>query len=116
MMFKAQMIQNLYGLGNEQLECQIEDRRGFQRYPRLAWQSCAAHQKTISTLRTGRPERILMASRTSINPWLSILPSRRMMRSALTLPNHPLEPALKVVLIERAMTPSILYAWSLVNP
>ena len=54
MMFKAQVIQNLYGLGNEQLECRIEARRGFQRYPRLAWQSCAAHQKTISPLRTSR--------------------------------------------------------------
>ena len=32
MMFKGLVIQNLYGLGDDQLEYQIEDRRSFQRF------------------------------------------------------------------------------------
>ena len=32
MMFKGLVIQNLYGLSDDQLEYQIEDRRGFQRF------------------------------------------------------------------------------------
>ena len=31
-MFKALVIRNLYGLSDEQLEYQIEDRRSFQRF------------------------------------------------------------------------------------
>lgn len=32
MMFKCLVIQNLYGLSDDQLEYQIEDRRSFQRF------------------------------------------------------------------------------------
>ncbi len=51
MMFKGLVIQNLYGLSDEQLEYQIEDRRSFQRFLGLAKHQRAPDQKTFGSFR-----------------------------------------------------------------
>lgn len=51
MMFKGLVIQNLYGLSDEQLEYQIEDRRSFQRFLGLAKHQRAPDQKTFWAFR-----------------------------------------------------------------
>ena len=47
MMFKGLVIQNLYGLSDEQLEYQIEDRRSFQCFLGLSKHQRAPDQKTF---------------------------------------------------------------------
>ena len=47
MMFKGLVIQNLYGLSDEQLEYQIEDRRSFQYFLGLSKHQRAPDQKTF---------------------------------------------------------------------
>lgn len=51
MMFKALVIQNLYGLSDDQLEYQIEDRRSFQRFLGLANHERTPDAKTYWTFR-----------------------------------------------------------------
>lgn len=51
MMFKGLVIQNLYGLSDEQLEYQIEDRRSFQRFLGLGNHQRAPAQKTFWAFR-----------------------------------------------------------------
>lgn len=51
MMFKGLVIQSLYGLSDEQLEYQIEDRRSFQRFMGLGKHQRAPDQNTFWTFR-----------------------------------------------------------------
>jgi IS5 family transposase len=51
MMFKGLVIQNLYGLSDEQLEYQIEDRRSFQSFLGLSKHQRAPDQKTFWAFR-----------------------------------------------------------------
>lgn len=47
LMFKALALQSLYGLSDDQLECQIEDRRSFQRFLGLTKQQRPPDAKTV---------------------------------------------------------------------
>ena len=51
MMFKGLVIQNLYGLSDEQLEYQIEDRRSFQKFLGLSAHQRSPDQKTFWAFR-----------------------------------------------------------------
>lgn len=51
MMFKGLVLQNLYGLSDDQLEYQIEDRRSFQRFLGLAKHQSAPDAKTFWAFR-----------------------------------------------------------------
>lgn len=62
MMFKGLVIQNLYGLSDEQLEYQIEDRRSFQRFLGLAKHQRAPDQKTFWSFRNRLSELKLIES------------------------------------------------------
>lgn len=62
MMFKGLVIQNLYGLSDEQLEYQIEDRRSFQRFLGLAKHQRAPDQKTFWAFRNRLSELSLIES------------------------------------------------------
>lgn len=60
MMFKGLVIQNLYGLSDDQLEYQIQDRRSFQRFLGLAKHERAPDSKTFWLFRNGLTELDLM--------------------------------------------------------
>lgn len=62
MMFKGLVIQNLYGMSDEQLEYQIEDRRSFQRFLGLAKHQRAPDQKTFWSFRNRLSELNLIES------------------------------------------------------
>ena len=62
MIFKGLVIQNLYGLSDEQLEYQIEDRRSFQRFLGLAKHQRAPNQKTFWSFRNRLSELKLIES------------------------------------------------------
>jgi len=50
MMFKGLVIQNLYGLSDDQLEYQIEDRRSFSAFSRIRQPSARTRCKNILAL------------------------------------------------------------------
>lgn len=60
MMFKGLVIQNLYGLSDDQLEYQIEDRRSFQRFLGLNKHQRAPDAKTFWSFRNQLTELELM--------------------------------------------------------
>jgi IS5 family transposase len=62
MMFKGLIIQNLYGLSDEQLEYQIEDRRSFQCFLGLSKHQRAPDQKTFWAFRNRLSELKLIES------------------------------------------------------
>ena len=60
MMFKGLVIQNLYGLSDDQLEYQIEDRRSFQRFLGLRTHQRAPDAKTFWLFKNGLSEQNLV--------------------------------------------------------
>jgi IS5 family transposase len=62
MMFKGLVIQNLYGLSDDQLEYQIEDRRSFQRFVGLSNHQRAPDAKTFWAFRNRLSELNLVES------------------------------------------------------
>lgn len=62
MMFKGLVIQNLYGLSDEQLEYQIEDRRSFQRFLGLGKHERSPDAKTFWVFRNQLSELDLIES------------------------------------------------------
>jgi len=62
MMFKGLVIQNLYGLSDEQLEYQIEDRRSFQSFLGLKTHQRSPDQKTFWVFRNRLSELKLIDS------------------------------------------------------
>ncbi len=73
-MFKGLVIQNLYGLSDDQLEYQIEDRRSFQRFLGLDNHQRAPDAKTFWHFRNRLSELKLVEKlfkvpdRGSVNP------------------------------------------------
>lgn len=60
MMFKAIVLQNLYGLSDDQLEYQVEDRRSFQRFLSLSNHQSAPDAKTFWAFRNQLSKRKLV--------------------------------------------------------
>ena len=60
-MFKALVIRNLYGLSDEQLEYQIEDRRSFQRFLGLLSHERAPDATTFWNFRENHSRMELLA-------------------------------------------------------
>ncbi len=62
MMFKGLVIQNMYGLSDDQLEYQIEDRRSVQQFLGLSNHQCSPDAKTFCSFKNQLSTLNLMAA------------------------------------------------------